>query len=147
AAHVPLTQTQSRLSNHDGVRSRSGRACGHRPLLPSRLVASRFVRQNETEIVRKNQRLEGPAGLRSIEYSGDLRSNEGFVAVSRPIFGTRACQSRDLEHVKGGAQRQSLRRLESERRTQDHDLRLFTPGQGGTDRFNSGHLERSRKLP
>ena len=73
--------------------------------------------------------------------------NQGFVARTRPISGARTCRSGHFEHVQGSAQRQSVRRLEPERRTQNHHLRLFTPRQGRADRFNSGHLERSRKLP
>ena len=41
---------------------------------------------------------------------------------------------------------QSLRRLEPERRTQDDDLRLLTARKRRTDRFHSGHLERSGEL-
>src|SRR5213078_672461 len=51
------------------------------------------------------------------------------------------------EHAQGSAQRQSIRRLEPERRTQNHHLRLFTPCERRTDCFHSSHLERGRKLP
>ena len=95
------------------------------------------------EIVRKNERIEGTAGLRAAEYFGDLRSNQGFVALSRPISGARACEFGHLQHVQGGAQRKSVRRLEPERRTQNDHLCLLTPRQRRADRFNSGHLERS----
>ena len=42
-------------------------------MLPSRALASRFVRQNETEIVRENERLEGSSNLRAAEYGSRLR--------------------------------------------------------------------------
>jgi len=95
----------------------------------------------------KNERIEGTAGLRAAEYFGDLRSNQGFVALSGPISGARACKFGHLEHVQGSAQRQSVRRLEPERRTQNDDLRLFSPCEGRTDRFNPSNLERSGKMP
>ena len=47
-------------------------------------VASRFVRQNETEIVCQNEWIERTADLRATEYVGDLRSNQGFVARLSP---------------------------------------------------------------
>ena len=50
-------------------------------------MAPRFVRQNETEIVCQNEWIEGTAGLRAAEYVGDLRSNQGFVALPRPVSG------------------------------------------------------------
>ncbi len=46
-----------------------------------------------------------------------------------------------LEHVQVSAQRQSVRRLEPERRTQNNDLRLFTSRQGRTDSFNSRQMD------
>src|SRR4029453_14493171 len=64
-----------------------------------------------------NERIKGTAGLRAAEYFGDLRSNQGFVALSRPVSGARACEFGHLEHVQSGAQRKSVRRLEPERRT------------------------------
>src|SRR5712691_8169018 len=51
-----------------------------------------------------------------------------------------------VELVESGAERESVPRLEPERRTQNHDLRLFAPRQGRTDRFNSRHLGGSREL-
>ena len=37
--------------------------------------------------------LERTAGLRAAEYVGDLRPNQGFVALSRPISRARACET------------------------------------------------------
>ena len=56
----------------------------HRPMLPGRDMASRFVRQNETEIVCQNEWIERTADLRAAEYVGDLRPNQGFVAALSP---------------------------------------------------------------
>src|SRR5882762_5027109 len=105
-------------------------------------MASRFVRQNETKIVRENEWIERAASLCAAKYTSHLRSDQRFVALSRSIPGKRACGSRHLEHVQGSAQRQSVRRLESERRTQNDHLRRFTAGQRRADCFNSGRLER-----
>src|SRR5207247_5009232 len=52
-----------------------------------------------------------------------------------------------LKHVQGGAQKQSVRRLEPERRAQNHGLCLFAPRARRTDRLYSCPLERSGKLP
>src|SRR6266545_1077912 len=99
-------------------------------MLPGGTMAPRFVRQNETEIVCQNERIEGIAGLRAAEYASDLRSNQGFVALPRPVSGARTCRSSHLQHVQGGTERQSVRGLETERRTQNDDLRLFAPCEG-----------------
>src|SRR5213593_833340 len=96
-------------------------------MLPGRAVAARFVRPNETEIVRENERLERPANLFAAEYGSHLRSDQELVVGTCPVSGARACRSCYLEHVQGGAQRQSVRRLEPERRTQNYYLRLFPP--------------------
>src|SRR5207249_9884055 len=72
AAHVTLAQKQHRTSDNDGVRSRSRPASRHRPMLPGRALAARFVRQNEIEVVRENKRIKGPAGLRAAKYGSYL---------------------------------------------------------------------------
>ena len=74
AAHVALAQKQHRTSDNDGVRSRSRRAGRHRPMLPGRALAARFVRQNEIEVVRENERLKGLASVRAAQYGSYLRS-------------------------------------------------------------------------
>src|SRR5438552_12371369 len=72
AAHVAFAQEQHRTADSDGVRPRSRRACRHRPMLPGRALAARFVRQNEIEVVRENKRIKGPAGLRAAKYGSYL---------------------------------------------------------------------------
>src|ERR1041385_7878727 len=57
-AHFSLAQKQHRTPNDDGVRSRSRRAGYHRAVLSGRVMASRFVSPNETEIVREKERLQ-----------------------------------------------------------------------------------------
>src|SRR6476660_1364 len=116
-------------------------------MLPGRALASRFVSQNETEIVRDNERLKGPAGLFATQHRSYLRSNQRFIARPCSTSRTRTRRSRDFKHVQGGAQRKSVRRLEPKRRAQNHCLRLFSSREGRTDRFHTGDLERSRKLP
>src|SRR5437762_1389333 len=74
-AHVALAQEQYRPPNHDGVRSRSGPSRRRHPMLPGGSLAPRSVRQNETEVVRENERLERFASLRAPEYASDLRSD------------------------------------------------------------------------
>src|SRR5213593_194139 len=115
-------------------------------MLPGRVVASRFVRPNETEIVRENERLKRLASLRAAEHGSYVRRDQKVIARPCSIPRTRTRGSGDFEHVQGSAQRESVRRLEPERRTQNHHLRLFTPCERRTDRFDSRHLERSRKL-
>src|SRR6266542_212760 len=58
-AHLALAQKQYRTSHHDGVRSRPRRAGGHRPMLPGRSLAARSLEQDESEIIRENEWLEG----------------------------------------------------------------------------------------
>src|SRR5438094_8589245 len=68
AAHVTLAQKQHRTSDNDGVRSRSRPASLHRPMLPGQALAARFVRHNEIEVVRENERLKGPSSTRAAQY-------------------------------------------------------------------------------
>src|SRR5436190_118836 len=74
AAHVPLVQEQYQPPNDDGVRSRSGCARRYRPMLSGRPMVARFVRRNEIETVREDERLKRSASLRAPEYAGHLRS-------------------------------------------------------------------------
>src|SRR6266496_1821297 len=80
AAYVTLAQKQRRTPDNDGVRSRSRPACRHRPMLPGRALAARFVRQNEIEVVRQNERLKGPSSVRAAQYGSYLCWNEEFIA-------------------------------------------------------------------
>ena len=50
-----------------------------------------------------------------------------------------------LENGESVAQRENFCRLESERRTQDNDLRLFASGERAADGFHPGDLERGRE--
>src|SRR5262249_28608903 len=146
APHVAREKGRYRPPYYDGVRSRSRRAGRHRPMLPGRVLAARFVEQNEIEIVRQDERLEKLSRLRAAEHVGDVRSNERFIARARPTSRARTWKSRHLEHVENRTERKSVRRLEPERRTQNDDLRLLVARQGRTERFNSGHLGRSCQL-
>src|SRR5438552_592918 len=116
------------------------------PHLQDRPLAARFVRRNEIEIIRQDERLKRFAGLRPAQHAREIRSNQGFIPRARATFGTRTWKPCDLEHVESGAKRKSVRRLEPERRTQDHNLRLLSPRQGRADRFNAGKLRRSGQL-
>src|ERR1700745_3478995 len=107
---------------------------------PGWAMAPRFVRQNETEIVCQNERIEGIAGLRAAKYVCDLRSDQGFVALPRPVSGARTWRSSHLQHVQGSTEMQYVRGLEPARRTQNDDLRLFPSCQGRTDSFNSRQM-------
>ena len=145
-AHLAREKDRRRAPHDDGVRSRSRRARRHCSMLSGRALAARLVRQNEIEIVREDERLKRFTGLRAAQHAGHVRSNQGFIPRARATFGTRTWKPCDLEHVESGAKRKSVRRLEPERRTQDHDLRLLSPRQGRADRFNAGNLGRSRQL-
>src|SRR5713101_10014869 len=112
-------------------------------MLSGRPVVARFVRRNEIEIVRENERLKRSASLRAVEYVGHVRSNERFVAGTGSASRRRTCRSCHSEHVKGGTERKGIRRLEPERRTQNDNLRLFPSRKGRTDRFHSRHMGRS----
>ena len=59
----------------------------------------------------------GSKGLCPAEYVGHVRSNERLIALSCSASRTRTRQSRHVEYVEGGPQRESVRRLEPERRT------------------------------
>src|SRR5439155_6819079 len=108
-------------------------------MLPGRAMAARSACENEIEIVCENQRLKRFASLCPAEYVGHVRSIERLISRSCSASRTRTCRSRHVEYVEGGPQRESVRRLEPERRTQNHYLRLFTSRQGRADRFNAGH--------
>src|SRR5205823_8916105 len=66
---LPLEKKKRREADHDGVRSRSGRAGRHRPMLPGRALAARFVKQDEIEVVRQNERLKRSASLRPAQHA------------------------------------------------------------------------------
>ena len=83
-------------------------------MLPGWLVASRFVGQNEIEIVREDERIERAPSLCAVKYLGDLRSDQGPVPLSRPICRARTWETGYLEHVQGATQEQGVRRLEPE---------------------------------
>src|ERR1700730_18053393 len=146
-AYVACAQEQGLGSNHDGVRSRSGRAGRHRAVFSGWTLAARFVRQNEIEIVRQDERLKRFAGLRAAQYAGNVRSDQRSVARACSASRTRTWRPCYLQHVESGAERKSVRRLEPERRTQNDDLRLLPSRQRRADRFHAGHMGRSRQLP
>src|SRR6266478_1563687 len=116
-------------------------------MLPGWIVATGSPCENEIEIVCENQRLKRSASLCATEYVGHVRSNKRFIARSRATSRNRSCRSCNVEYVESGPQRKSVRRLEPERRTQNHHLRLFAPRQGRADCLHSRHLGRSRDLP
>src|SRR5439155_1734881 len=94
-----------RAPHDDGVRSRSRRNGRHRPMLSGRPLAARFVRRNEIEIIRQDERLKRFAGLRPAQHAREIRSNQGFIPRARATFGTRTWKPCHLEHVESGAQR------------------------------------------
>src|SRR2546429_6858220 len=110
-------------------------------MLPGRDLATRFIRQDEVEILRENEWLKRFAVVRAAKHSSDLRRHQRFVALSGPTSRARASRSCHIEHVQGSAQRESVRRLEPERRTQNHHLRLFTPCERRTDCFHACEME------
>src|SRR5437879_866329 len=95
-------------------------------MLPGRALAARFVRQNEIEELCENERLKRSPGLCAAQYAGYVRPNQTFIPRTRAASRRRTCRSCHLEYVEVDAQRKSLRRLESERRTQNNHLRLLT---------------------
>src|SRR5438105_1150751 len=95
----------------------------------------------------QNERLERIAGLRAAQHAGHVRSNQRFIALARTTSGARTSRQSHLQHVESAAEKQSVCRLEPERRTQNDCLRLLVARKRRTDRFNAGDLGRSRELP
>src|SRR6266513_2007069 len=133
--------------NDDGIRSRSRSASGHRAMRPGGTLAARFAKQNEIESVCQNERIQGSASLCAAEHADQFRPNQGFITRSRPTFGRRTRQPRYFKHVESAAQRKSVSRLESERRTQNNNLRLQFARQRRADCLHSSDLGRSGELP
>src|SRR5207244_13084731 len=114
----------------------------HSSVLSGLALAARLIRQNEIKVVREDERVKKFTVLRAAQHADHVRSNQGFIPRARATFGTRTWKPCDLEHVESGAERESIRRLEPERRTQDHDLRLFAPREGRAYRIYAAHLRR-----
>src|SRR5437762_12523248 len=116
-------------------------------MLPGRTVAARFIKRDEAEELRQNERLKRFASLRAAQHRGHLRRYQRTLARTGRTSRARTCRSCHREHVESPAQGKGVRRLEPERRTQDDRLCLFAARQGIAYRFNPCQLGRSRKLP
>src|SRR6266404_3296747 len=109
-------------------------------MLPGRSLAARAARRNEIKMLGENVRLERTAGLRAAKYRCDVRSNQGALPRARGTSGTRAREVRHFENGEGVPGRESVRRLEPERRTQDDGERLLVARQGAAYGLDAGDV-------
>jgi bifunctional non-homologous end joining protein LigD len=138
--HVPASRAIDQSADSAGFRPRSGSAGGHRAVLPGRPVAEGGFRFARPAVVSEDVGVEGVASLRAAEHARDLRADEALCPCRGVAARKTAPGARRLAHAKGAAQGQGARRLEPERRQEDHDQRLLPASEGAAHGIDAGDV-------
>src|ERR1700678_1141803 len=111
-------------------------------MLPGRAVAARNLRALRIAKLPEDFRVQGTADPRSAQHSNYLRIDEDFFPRAGAVARARPSGTGGVGHEEAGANWKSSRRLEPERRTQDHSGGVLAAGAGASHGFNAGDVGR-----